>query len=361
MLPDTCCTCASLLSAASQQISADSEKPVPNKHLDCCGRIICGACTSTNPRFLLYCPFCQTSGRCPPQGDSRPGPLKSQTRPEKAAEAKEEECRGAESDESNIPAPPPYSPTAEPFRDTSSFPESSSPFTSPPAYTPLPTNNPLSLPLPPPSPSQTKPQPTKEQPQPEQLPPKGYILHHLRHPPQPNPDSLTSLSLAYGVPIPVLRKHNRIPPDADYLLAARHTVLIPLAYITTKPPPPQIPSSSSSESTATHATNADGTTPSLQLSLSPNPIDDEATRARKTALRRFMVAVREPDYDAAKVYLEDADWDVDAAVGRYLEDVAWEKAHPFPSTSFGGRGDGGARSRGEGRAGWWKRHLKGLN
>ncbi|KAL1837553.1 hypothetical protein VTJ49DRAFT_3656 [Mycothermus thermophilus] len=342
MPPDTCCTCASLLSAVPQ-MSASSEKPLPDKrHLDCCGRIICGACTSTNPRFLRYCPFCQTSGRCPPQGDR---PL------ERARSAKEEEESRVEAETDN--PPPPYS--ASP--PSSPAPCPPSPTLSPPPYTVSPSSSPPSPPRlaerealakEPHSRPQTKtttspkanapPTPPPLSTSTAQAPPPGYILHHLRHPPHPSPDTLASLSLAYGIPSSILRAHNHIPPDADYLLAARHTLLIPTAYITTSKTP--------STTTATTTT----TTGQTISSLSPDPVEDPTSRARKTALRRFMVACREPDYDAARVYLEESGWNLDAAVGRYLEDVAWEKEHPCPDPSP----NSGRQRRGAGRFGWFK-------
>ncbi|KAL2271657.1 hypothetical protein VTJ83DRAFT_1028 [Remersonia thermophila] len=322
-----------------------------------------------NPRFLRHCPFCPSSGRCPPQGDTWPGP----SRPTKAHDEKQEgEERLRAKAESDNP-PPPCSPAAKtatlvsasncPPRPPPPCPPSP-PTVAPPLYTetlPQTQPQPPSPPSPPSpssssssslssSPSSSPPCPPPRLPTlqkgdgakgeaarlraqaktadpsgPEaraQPPPAGYILHHLRHPPHPTPDTLASLSLSYGVPPSVLRAHNRIPPDADYLLAARHTILIPAAG------------------------------PIASSSLSPAPVGDPASRARKTALRRFMVACREPDYDAARVYLDESGWDLDAAVGRYLEDAAWAREHPCPKP-----GPSPGRQR---RGAWWVGWFKGL-
>ncbi|KAK3997245.1 hypothetical protein QBC44DRAFT_364554 [Cladorrhinum sp. PSN332] len=84
-----CCTCATLLanssSSAPRIISSTSEKPVSDRKLDCCSRIICADCIDKNPRFLSYCPYCQPSGR-------------------------------ASSSSSRVTtSPPPYTPSSDPF------------------------------------------------------------------------------------------------------------------------------------------------------------------------------------------------------------------------------------------------------
>lgn len=142
--------------------------------------------------------------------------------------------------------------------------------------------------------------------------PPGYTIHHLRHPPHPQPDTLASLSLRYGVPVSILRQHNRLPSDADYLLAARNTLLIPTAYIT-------------------------GTTGGSGVSLSPHPVEDAAERERKILIRRFMVACKEADYDAAVVYLEESGYDFEEAVARHREDAEWERRNPLQAGQRKGR------------------------
>lgn len=223
--------------------------------------------------------------------------------------------------------PPPYSAIAQTINPKAERTKPSSP--PPPPYT-----SPFH---PPPSPNPKQPPKEKEEQeeQGEQDPQPPYTIHHLRHPPHPSPDSLTSLSLRYGIPAHILRQHNSLPNDADYLLAARHTLLIPTAYITTKP------------NTTTNP------------SLSPHPPGDAASRERKVQIRRFMVACKEADYDAAVVYLEASGHDFDEAVARHRADAAWERANPNPSpsrNSLGGSG-GGSRGKGvcrgeEGRGAW---------
>ncbi|RPB06195.1 hypothetical protein L873DRAFT_30579 [Choiromyces venosus 120613-1] len=60
------------------------------RHLNCCGRIVCGDCIIKNPRFGIYCPFCQSP--C----------------------TKNESCEGVQretpSSSSFRPLPPPYTP-----------------------------------------------------------------------------------------------------------------------------------------------------------------------------------------------------------------------------------------------------------
>jgi hypothetical protein len=189
---------------------------------------------------------------------------------------------------------------------------------SPPPYTP--------------SSSDSPPQPDeKREPVPDLDSQPGYTIHHLRHPPHPDPDTIVSLSLRYGIPASVLRRHNNLAPDADYLLAARHTLLIPTAYITRR-----------------HGggdQSGDGDGDEGELSLSPHPVEDEAERERKTAIRRWMVACKEADYDTAVVYLEESGYDFAEAVRRYWDDVAWERAHPL-ETHVAGKGKARGRKKG---------------
>lgn len=290
MSQTTCCTCATLL-ADAPHVSSISEKALPQeRRLDCCSRVICGDCIYRNPRFLSYCPYCQTSGRSPLLSSIRTGQRPS-----------EREC---EPDNN----PPPYSAIA--------------PAASPPPYT-------RSSSDPPRQPDEEKEPVTV--PGPDSQP--GYTIHHLRHPPHPDPDTIVSLSLRYGIPASVLRQHNNLAPDADYLLAARHTLLIPTAYITRR--------RRGGDGGGDQSSNGDG----VGLSLSPHPVEDAAERERKTAIRRWMVACKEADYDTAVVYLEESGYDFAEAVRRYWDDVAWERAHPL-ETRMKGKGKGEGRKNG---------------
>ncbi|PWW79806.1 hypothetical protein C7212DRAFT_355566 [Tuber magnatum] len=56
--------------------SVDHQKP-DSQHLNCCGRIVCGDCISKNPRFGIYCPFCQSS--CSERGGGREGEAEMET------------------------------------------------------------------------------------------------------------------------------------------------------------------------------------------------------------------------------------------------------------------------------------------
>jgi hypothetical protein len=118
-------------------------------------------------------------------------------------------------------------------------------------------------------------------------------LHFLDH----AHDSVASLSLAYGVPAPVLRRANRL--TSDHLLAARRTVLIPGAFYRGG------------------------------VSLSPRPVGGEREEARKARIRRFMVAAKVADYDVAVLYLDAHGDCLDAALDAYQDDERWERQHPL--------------------------------
>ncbi|KAM0334202.1 hypothetical protein ACHAQA_001223 [Verticillium albo-atrum] len=143
-------------------------------------------------------------------------------------------------------------------------------------------------------------------------------VHYLNH----ANDTLPSLSLAYNVPAPILRRHNNLP--ADHLLAARRTLLIPASHY-----------------------------PAGQPSLSPRPVESEPDLRRKAALRRFMVACKVADYDVATLYLEQASYDLRRAVETWEADAAWERAHPQDA-----RDRDRARAKGKAPAAkggsWWK-------
>ena len=56
MLDEVCCTCARQLSAIAPQYDEKTEKPTEqDRRLECCGRVICGNCITTNERFASYC------------------------------------------------------------------------------------------------------------------------------------------------------------------------------------------------------------------------------------------------------------------------------------------------------------------
>ena len=118
-------------------------------------------------------------------------------------------------------------------------------------------------------------------------------LHFLDH----ERDSVLSLSLRYGVPTHALRRANNL--HSDHLLAARRTVVIPGAWYRGG------------------------------VSLSPRPVEGEAEETRKGKIRRFMVATKVADYEVAVLYLQAADYELEAAVGSFLEDERWEQEHPM--------------------------------
>ncbi|PSR93952.1 hypothetical protein BD289DRAFT_428371 [Coniella lustricola] len=139
-------------------------------------------------------------------------------------------------------------------------------------------------------------------------------LHFLH----PTHDTIHSLSLRYNVPAPILRAHNNL--TSDHLLPARRTILIPGAY---------------------HPSG---------ISLSPRPIEGEEEEKRKGKIRRWMVRCKCADYSAAELYLEQSGYELEDAVGRYLADEAWERAHPLEIKGTG-KGKGKAESKESG--GMW--------
>lgn len=114
-------------------------------------------------------------------------------------------------------------------------------------------------------------------------------LHFLDH----EHDTISSLSLRYGVPASALRQRNNI--GSDHLLQGRKTILIPGEYY--------------------HKGE----------SLSPRPIDGEEEERRKSRIRRFMTTCKVHDYSVAVLYLEQADYDLQLAIEKHIADDQWEK------------------------------------
>lgn len=176
----TCCTCATFLRDTKLPRSPKSEKPLAfDRHLDCCGRIICAACQYKNARFQSYCPFCQIS--------SEPSALP----------------------QNGLRLPPAYSKTGEKSLRSQLLSDQNDD-QSPPAYetlTPRRTS------------STTAGQPPGDTPD---------TVHHLTP-----ADNLASLSVAYNVPTHILRQHNAL--YADHLLTARKFLLIPASHYSGPP------------------------------------------------------------------------------------------------------------------------------
>ncbi|KAL9056630.1 MAG: hypothetical protein Q9162_002801 [Coniocarpon cinnabarinum] len=128
-------------------------------------------------------------------------------------------------------------------------------------------------------------------------------IHYLR----PS-DTMTSISLAYRVPLQVLRSHNNL--YSDHLLSARHEIFIPASHY-------QGPS------------------------LSAEPVESEEERQQKARLRRFMIRTKCADYGIAEVYLRNAKDDVDTAVERWEDDERWERENPMRKTEPSGSGKKG--------------------
>lgn len=176
MSDEACCTCAALLSSIPPTYDEKTEKPAAHeRRLECCRRAICARCTSDNPRFQTYCPFCQIS--------LKPTPLPQGLRD-----------------------PPPYVPPNEEPDDD--FEHIESMMTS--TYSELPRYSDI---------FQGRERPV------EKLSQAGQdVLHFV----DPANDSVNTLSIRYGVPVDALRRKNGI--FQDHLLAGRRTILIPGEY-----------------------------------------------------------------------------------------------------------------------------------
>lgn len=205
MSSEACCTCASLLSSIPPTYDEKSEKPRPQheRRTACCGRAICARCITDNARFATYCPFCQVSET----PSSLPQGLKD---------------------------PPAYSPPASP-----SIPNRSArPQLVDDGLPPYDAHDPL--------------KPTLE----KQSEPAPDVLHFVN----PAHDTISSLSLRYGVPADALRRTNNL--YSDHLILARRTILIPGEYY------------------------------KAGVSLSPRPVEGEEEEVRKTKIRKWMVACK---------------------------------------------------------------------
>lgn len=196
-MSEACCTCAALLSSIPPTYDEKTEKPTQyERRLECCGRAICARCITDNPRFTSYCPFCQVS--------VVPSPLPQGLRD-----------------------PPAYSPPGGGSADE------------PPPYS---AHNTL--------------HPPTEKAKDALACSAPDVLHFV----DPNNDTISSLSLRYGVPSDVLRRTNGL--FTEHLLAARRTILIPGEYY------------------------------KGGVSLSPRPLEGEEEEIRKGKVRKFMVGCK---------------------------------------------------------------------
>ncbi|KAJ4288471.1 hypothetical protein N0V90_011707 [Kalmusia sp. IMI 367209] len=224
-MSEACCTCAALLSSIPPTYDEKTEKPTQfERRLECCGRAICARCITDNPRFSSYCPFCQIS--------VVPSPLPQGLRD-----------------------PPAYSP---PVKGTAN--DEPPPYSAHPTLQSLPEKSKDSLAL-----------------------NASDVLHFV----DPNNDTISSLSLRYGVPADALRRTNGL--YADHLLAARRTILIPGEYY------------------------------KGGVSLSPRPLEGEDEEIRKGKVRKFMVGY----------------YNLEEAIAAYKADERWERENPLEAAKKG--------------------------
>ncbi|KAJ4360088.1 uncharacterized protein N0V89_000647 [Didymosphaeria variabile] len=259
-MSEACCTCAALLSSIPLTYDEKTEKPAQyERRLECCRRAICARCITDNPRFATYCPFCQVS--------VVPSPLPQ-----------------------NLRDPPAYSPPAgESLEDE------------PPPYS---THDTL--------------QPPAEKSKAALAESAADALHFV----DSNNDTISSLSLRYGVPADALRRTNGL--FADHLLAARRTILVPGEYY------------------------------KGGVSLSPRPLEGEEEEIRKGKVRKFMVGCKVADiapcyrYDVALLYLQQAQYNLEEAITAFKADERWEREHPLEAARKGKA----KASQGSGRRKW---------
>jgi len=103
----------------------------------------------------------------------------------------------------------------------------------------------------------------------------------------------------------VLRRSNNI--TSDHLLLARRTLLIP----------------------GEHYKGG--------VSLSPRPIEGEEEEVRRGKIRRWMVACKVAEYEVALLYLEQNEYNLEAAIEAFREDEKWEKEHPLEALKGKGK------------------------
>jgi len=112
--------------------------------------------------------------------------------------------------------------------------------------------------------------------------PSGYQRHQV------NPtDTLKRLELAYDTTAEAIKAANQLVTDRD--MYSREYLLIPSLKVPTLPPPPEL--------------------------------TKEARESRKVSL--FLSIIKCDSFEA-RYYLDSHDWDVDASVKAYREDMQWE-------------------------------------
>ncbi|KAK6524851.1 hypothetical protein TWF281_011752 [Arthrobotrys megalospora] len=117
---------------------------------------------------------------------------------------------------------------------------------------------------------------------PRTINPSDSLIHYLIP-----TDTIISISFQYSIPAILLRSHNRLYSDS--LLAGRSYILIPRDHYNGP-------------------------------SLSPNPVQSE----EDNTLKRFQIRTKCVEYEIAKVYLEESEWDLEKAVEKWVADERWE-------------------------------------
>jgi hypothetical protein len=311
---ESCCTCATRLPVPSGQGDLSCEKPpAPERRLGCCGRVICGRCTQVRPIshnaqtthvFQRLCWLHQGYRHMLIHADKQSNP-----RFEKYCPYCQISTAPSYLPPGGLKEPPSYNAAVGPVEDDAA---------PPPPYShdsaPSRPQRPLSAARSS-SPTDEKAALSASAGNRGEQPTAPDTLHFLDH----ERDTIPSLSLRYNVPASVLRRANHLA--SDHLLAARRTLIIP------------------------------GSHYQEGVSLSPRPVEGEEEETRKGKIRRWMVACKVPDYDVALFYLQQADYDLDGAVQKYLDDERWEREHPLePISQTRGMGKGKGKAPGPGQA-----------
>ena len=119
-----------------------------------------------------------------------------------------------------------------------------------------------------------------------------FLVHHVR-----KTDTMTGLSLRYNVTIDEIRKVNHLI-YSNASLQTHRAVLIPVKPTTRIAPP------------------------------APPTIEEQRDDAQKICIKRWQMRTKDTSRNLGRYYLEQVDWDVEAAIRNWQLDNDWEKQNP---------------------------------
>lgn len=120
-----------------------------------------------------------------------------------------------------------------------------------------------------------------------------FLVHHVRR-----TDTLTGLTLRYNISIEEIRKSNHLI-YSNASLQTHRAVLIPLKSTTRIPPP------------------------------APPTIEEQQDDAQKICIKRWQMRTKDTSRNLGRYYLEQVDWDVEAAIRNWQLDNDWEQQNPL--------------------------------